>query len=43
MIHVQCLQGKIKIVALDLVDRPAWYKDKVYPENKVVYMILADL
>ncbi|XBI12641.1 hypothetical protein VPH35_139483 [Triticum aestivum] len=29
------LQGKIKIVALDLVDRPAWYKDKVYPENKV--------
>uniref|UniRef100_A0A453SVC2 GST N-terminal domain-containing protein n=1 Tax=Aegilops tauschii subsp. strangulata TaxID=200361 RepID=A0A453SVC2_AEGTS len=28
-------KGKIKIVALDLVDRPAWYKDKVYPENKV--------
>ncbi|XP_037470277.1 protein IN2-1 homolog B-like, partial [Triticum dicoccoides] len=29
------LQGKIKIVALDLMDRPAWYKNKVYPENKV--------
>ncbi|XP_037470917.1 protein IN2-1 homolog B-like, partial [Triticum dicoccoides] len=28
------LQGKIKIVALDLMDRPAWYKNKVYPENK---------
>ncbi|KAF7110847.1 hypothetical protein CFC21_110921 [Triticum aestivum] len=28
------LQGKIKSRA-NLVDRPAWYKDKVYPENKV--------
>jgi hypothetical protein len=32
---VQGLQDKIKIVAIDLADRPAWYKEKVYPENKV--------
>ncbi|XP_071726446.1 glutathione S-transferase L1-like [Rutidosis leptorrhynchoides] len=29
------LQDKIKIVAIDLYNRPAWYKEKVYPENKV--------
>ncbi|VAH89594.1 unnamed protein product [Triticum turgidum subsp. durum] len=29
------LQDKIKVVAIDLADRPAWYKEKVYPENKV--------
>jgi len=29
------LQDKIKLVALELHDRPAWYKEKVYPENKV--------
>ncbi|XP_025794550.1 protein IN2-1 homolog B isoform X1 [Panicum hallii] len=29
------LQDKIKIVAIDLADRPTWYKEKVYPENKV--------
>ncbi|XP_054824210.1 glutathione S-transferase L3-like [Prosopis cineraria] len=29
------LQDKIKLVAINLQDRPAWYKDKVYPENKV--------
>ncbi|WVZ56531.1 hypothetical protein U9M48_007045 [Paspalum notatum var. saurae] len=29
------LYDKIKIVAIDLADRPAWYKEKVYPENKV--------
>ena len=32
---MQGLQDKIKIVAIDLADRPAWYKEKVYPENKV--------
>jgi hypothetical protein len=32
---VQGLQDKVKIVAIDLADRPAWYKEKVYPENKV--------
>ncbi|CAL0299565.1 unnamed protein product [Lupinus luteus] len=29
------LQDEIKLVAIDLQDRPAWYKEKVYPENKV--------
>ncbi|XP_066388984.1 protein IN2-1 homolog B-like [Miscanthus floridulus] len=29
------LQDKIKIVAINLTDRPAWYKEKVYPGNKV--------
>ncbi|GAV84197.1 GST_C_2 domain-containing protein/GST_N_3 domain-containing protein [Cephalotus follicularis] len=29
------LQDKIKLVPLNLHDRPAWYKEKVYPENKV--------
>ncbi|EOA23075.1 hypothetical protein CARUB_v10003856mg, partial [Capsella rubella] len=29
------LQEKIKLVPLDLGNRPAWYKEKVYPENKV--------
>jgi hypothetical protein len=32
---MQGLQDKIKIVAIDLADRPTWYKEKVYPENKV--------
>ncbi|KAI3873212.1 hypothetical protein MKX03_031416 [Papaver bracteatum] len=29
------LQEKIKLVAIDLPNRPDWYKDKVYPPNKV--------
>ncbi|KAI4300206.1 hypothetical protein L6164_033607 [Bauhinia variegata] len=29
------LQDKIKLVALDLENRPAWYKEKVYAVNKV--------
>ncbi|CAM0872605.1 unnamed protein product [Alopecurus aequalis] len=29
------LQDEIKIVGIDLADRPAWYKEKVYPANKV--------
>ncbi|GMP50579.1 hypothetical protein CsSME_00017137 [Camellia sinensis var. sinensis] len=29
------LQDKIKLVAINLLNRPAWYKEKVYPENKV--------
>ncbi|KAJ0044614.1 hypothetical protein Pint_06156 [Pistacia integerrima] len=29
------LQDKIKLVAIDLENRPAWYKEKVYPANKV--------
>lgn len=29
------LQDKIKLVPIDLRNRPAWYKEKVYPPNKV--------
>ncbi|KAD4384392.1 hypothetical protein R6Q59_011524 [Mikania micrantha] len=29
------LQDKIKLVPIDLANRPTWYKEKVYPENKV--------
>jgi len=30
--------SEIQIVPIDLRDRPAWYKDKVYPPNKVPSM-----
>nr|AFK41119.1 unknown [Lotus japonicus] len=29
------LQDEVELVPLDLSNRPAWYKEKVYPENKV--------
>ncbi|XP_071921260.1 glutathione S-transferase L3-like isoform X1 [Coffea arabica] len=29
------LQDKIKLIPIDLQNRPAWYKEKVYPPNKV--------
>ncbi|KAL6987495.1 Glutathione S-transferase L3 [Sarracenia purpurea var. burkii] len=29
------LQDKIKLVPINLQNRPSWYKEKVYPENKV--------
>uniref|UniRef100_A0A2N9IKH3 glutathione transferase n=1 Tax=Fagus sylvatica TaxID=28930 RepID=A0A2N9IKH3_FAGSY len=29
------LHDKIKLVPINLQNRPAWYKEKVYPENKV--------
>ncbi|CAI0388915.1 unnamed protein product, partial [Linum tenue] len=29
------LQDKIKLVGIDLSNRPAWYAEKVYPPNKV--------
>ncbi|KAJ4970356.1 hypothetical protein NE237_003455 [Protea cynaroides] len=29
------LQDKIKLVPIDLDNRPTWYKEKVYPPNKV--------
>ncbi|MCL7049727.1 hypothetical protein MKW94_010407 [Papaver nudicaule] len=29
------LQEKIKLVPIDLPNRPDWYKEKVYPANKV--------
>lgn len=35
---VQGLQHKIKLVPLDLRNRPDWYKEKVYPTNKVIHV-----
>lgn len=32
---IQGLQEKIKLVPIDLKNRPDWYKEKVYPANKV--------
>ncbi|MEI4855924.1 glutathione S-transferase N-terminal domain-containing protein, partial [Klebsiella pneumoniae] len=29
------LEDTIKLVPLSIQDRPAWFKEKVYPENKV--------
>ncbi|XP_028072443.1 glutathione S-transferase L3-like isoform X2 [Camellia sinensis] len=29
------LQEKIKLVPIDLQNKPTWYKEKVYPQNKV--------
>ncbi|KAK2405697.1 glutathione S-transferase L3 [Trifolium repens] len=29
------LQDKIELVPIDLQDRPSWYKEKLYPANKV--------
>lgn len=31
----QGLQNKIQLVPINLLDKPAWYKEKVHPENKV--------
>ncbi|XP_052172649.1 glutathione S-transferase L3-like [Diospyros lotus] len=33
--NLKGLQDKIKLVPIDLRNRPAWYREKVYPENKV--------
>ncbi|KAG2648109.1 hypothetical protein PVAP13_1NG050608 [Panicum virgatum] len=33
------LQDNIKIVAIDVADRPAWYKEKDDPENKLLLWI----
>ena len=35
------LQDKIKVVPIDLMKRPAWYKEKVHPEIKVTSSALA--
>uniref|UniRef100_A0A7N2LF20 GST N-terminal domain-containing protein n=1 Tax=Quercus lobata TaxID=97700 RepID=A0A7N2LF20_QUELO len=32
---IEGLYGKIKVVPINLQNRPAWYKEEVYPENKV--------
>lgn len=36
----QGLQEKIKLVPIDLQNRPAWYKEKVYPPNKVMLYLM---
>jgi hypothetical protein len=33
--EIQGIQDKIHLVPIDLQNRPAWYKEKVYSENKV--------
>ncbi|XP_071921261.1 glutathione S-transferase L2, chloroplastic-like isoform X1 [Coffea arabica] len=33
------LEDKIKLIPIDLQNRPAWYKEKVYPPNKVDYLV----
>ena len=38
---MQGLEDKIKLVPNDLMNRPPWYKDKVYLENKVTSSALA--
>ncbi|RZC83848.1 hypothetical protein C5167_046637 [Papaver somniferum] len=37
------LQEKIKLIAIDLPNRPDWYKEKVYPPNKypAIYGVIA--
>lgn len=35
--YEQGLEEKIQLVPIDLQDRPAWYKEKVYPANKVKF------
>ncbi|KAL5725735.1 glutathione transferase [Ranunculus cassubicifolius] len=35
ILELQGLQKEIKLVPLDLQNRPAWYKEEVYPLNKV--------
>lgn len=39
-LELQGLQGKIKLVPLNLWNRPAWYKEKVYSANKVNHILL---
>lgn len=36
----QGLQEEIKLVPIDLKNRPDWYKEKVYPANKVKVTLL---
>ncbi|XP_074368933.1 glutathione S-transferase L3-like [Apium graveolens] len=33
--NLKGLQDKIEVVPINLQNRPTWYKEKVYPENKV--------
>ncbi|KAK1562128.1 hypothetical protein Q3G72_006762 [Acer saccharum] len=41
VVNEKGLQDKIKLVPLNLQDRPAWYKEKVYPGNKVLGTVIA--
>ena len=34
-LFLQNLRDKIELVPIDHKNRPAWYKEKVYPANKV--------
>jgi hypothetical protein len=36
--HLQGLQDKMELVAIDLQDKPAWYKEKVYPQGTVCWV-----
>ena len=42
LVILQGLQDKIKLVPIDLQNRPAWYKEKVYPENKVFNLLIEE-
>lgn len=39
---MQGLEDKIKLVPIDLLNRPAWYKEKLYPENKVFNLLIQE-
>lgn len=39
----QGLQNKIQLVPINLQDRPSWYKEKVYPPNKVKIFCIHEL
>lgn len=38
-LRIKGLQEKIKLVPIDLKNRLAWYKKKVYPANKVYFIL----
>ncbi|KAI4300203.1 hypothetical protein L6164_033605 [Bauhinia variegata] len=35
ILKIQGLQNEIKLVPIDLQDKPTWHKEKIHPENKV--------
>lgn len=38
LLRLQGLQDKMELVAIDLQDKPAWYKDKVYAQGTVLFL-----
>lgn len=38
LLPLQGLQDKMELVAIDLQDKPAWYKDKVYAQGTVLFL-----